>query len=364
MSKNKILFILKRREDYSAPLHSTHRSLSTGLFNSVSFLDDMLRDSGVVESNMEVAIDNNCIDRLVTKHRPTHVIIEALWVVPSKFEILSRLHPKVTWIIRLHSELPFIANEGMAMDWIAEYAKYPNLVIGANAPRMFEEVKIFLRSIGYSGADICKKVTYMPNFYPQGMTKKKFELKDNTINISCFGAVRPLKNHLLQAVAAVKFANKIGCKLRFHINGTRLEMKGEPVLNNLKGMFKHLEGKHELVSHEWMNRDDFLKLCSTMDIAMQVSFSETFNIVAADQVVQGVPIVISREVPWAAPIFCADPTNLDDIVCTLHRTMILSQINVWMHQGRLLKYTNKTRDIWLEYFEPKLSEVIQPYIGK
>ena len=80
---NKILFLLKRREDYNQSLHS-HLGLSTGLFNSASFMDDMLNDEGV-ESYLEVVTDNNCIDKQVSKYRPTHVIIEALWVTPAKF---------------------------------------------------------------------------------------------------------------------------------------------------------------------------------------------------------------------------------------------------------------------------------------
>ena len=98
---SKILFILKRREDYNAKVHS-HIGLSTGLYNSAKFMNDMLVEAGF-NSVLEVAVDNNCIDRLVSKHKPTHVIIEALWVVPTKFSILQKLHPSVQWIVRLHS---------------------------------------------------------------------------------------------------------------------------------------------------------------------------------------------------------------------------------------------------------------------
>jgi hypothetical protein len=72
MKKNKILFILKRREDYNPDKHS-HVGLSTGLYNSASFMNNMLVDAGF-ESNLVVVTDNNDIDREVTKHKPTHVI--------------------------------------------------------------------------------------------------------------------------------------------------------------------------------------------------------------------------------------------------------------------------------------------------
>ena len=139
MKKPVVLFILKRREDYNQHEHNS-KGLSTGLFNSATFMVEMLTKSGI-EANLEIAIDNNCIDKFVTMHRPTHVIIEALWVVPSKFTILTKLHPSVKWIIRLHSEMPFLAGEGMAMDWLGDYTNNKNIQIAANAPRMLDEVR-------------------------------------------------------------------------------------------------------------------------------------------------------------------------------------------------------------------------------
>ena len=284
----KILFLLKRREDYNHVLHSSHLGLSTGLFNSASFMNDMLNDAGV-ESHLEVVIDNNCIDREVAKHKPTHVIIEALWVVPTKFYILQKLHPNVKWIIRLHSELPFLAQEGMAMDWLGDYLSYKNVVIGVNAPRMMQELTDYA-TIKF-GKSIKEKIVYLPNFYPQEYKTKTLDKTKEYIDIGCFGAVRPLKNHMLQAVAAVKFADSIDKKVRFHINAGRIEMKGEPVLHNLRGFFAQIFDRgHELISHTWTPREGFLELCSQMDIGMQVSFSETFNIVGADLVSQGIQI--------------------------------------------------------------------------
>ena len=70
----KVLFILKRRPDYNPIAHSP-MGLSTGLYNSASFVRDMCNGLGI-PAELGVAIDNNCIDRLVNKHQPTHVIIK------------------------------------------------------------------------------------------------------------------------------------------------------------------------------------------------------------------------------------------------------------------------------------------------
>lgn len=347
---NKVLFLLKRREDYSIEKHSSI-GLSTGLYNSAKFMDIMLNESEI-ESHLEVCIDNNNIDAYVTKYRPTHVIIEALWCVPQKFQILTKLHPNVTWIIRIHSEMPFMAGEGNAMDWIGDYASYPNINIACNSPRMLGEIKSFL-SVKYNWSNeyTNERVMFLPNYYPQEFIKKQFNKNKETIDISCFGAVRPLKNHLLQAHAAIKFANKMGKKLRFHINSGRIEMKGDSALSNLKGLFQHMdESGHELISHEWTPREQFLELCGKMDIAMQVSFTETWNIVSGDSISQGVPIVVSSEIPWASYLFLANPVNSDDMVNALHASYNCPQLNVWLNKRKMTKYTNNTRKIWEKYF--------------
>lgn len=336
---SKVLFILKRREDYSAKIHS-HIGLSTGLYNSAKFMNDMLNDAGI-QSVLEVAIDNNCIDRLVNLHKPTHVIIEALWVVPTKFSVLQKLHPSVKWIIRLHSEMPFMAGEGMAMDWLGDYATYKNVIIACNAPRMFREVQLYLGT---------KRVIYLPNFYPQEYhSPKKINKEKDYIDVSCFGAIRPLKNHLLQAFAAIEFAERIGKKLRFHVNAGRIEMNGNSCLNNLKGLFQQIHARgHTLINHQWTPREEFLNLCGQMDIGMQCNFSETFNIVGADLTSMGVPLIGTEEIPWSRSN--ADCTDSSDICSALLRAYKYPRINVFFNQIHLKHYTNKTRKIWIKYF--------------
>jgi hypothetical protein len=350
MPQSKVLFILKRKEDYNKE-RDTNIGVQTGLYNSAAYMNDMLNDSGV-ESKMVVVIDNNDIDREVTKFKPTHVIVEALWVVPSKFNVLNKLHPNVTWIVRLHSEIPFLSNEGMAMNWLGDYGSVKNVVISANAPRALEEVRFYLKTKFKWSYEIAnEKVIYLPNFYPQDYVKKKLNKEKDTVDVGCFGAVRPLKNHLLQAIAAIKFAEKIGKKLRFHINSGRVEMKGEPILNNLQAMFMHLnEAGHQLIIHEWTPREGFLELCSQMDLGMQASFSETFNIVSADLISKGIPMIGSFEIPWICRFFAADAVGSDGLYKALVKSYNNPQVNVFLNQMSLKQYTTKSKNIWVNYF--------------
>jgi hypothetical protein len=346
----KVLFILKRRADFSTEMQ-TKEGLSTGLYNSASFMRDMLQQKSIT-SKMVVVQDYNEIDREVSAWWPTHVIIEALWVIPAKFAELQKLHPRVTWIIRLHSDMPFIAGEGMAMDWLGDYSSFDNVVIAANSPRMLREMRNYYQWCGsMDRITAAKKVVYLPNSYPRKYRWKWPNRFKPTIDICCFGAIRPMKNHLIQAMAAIEFANRIGKQLRFHINVGRVEGRGEPVLRNLTALFEQLNHTgHELIMHEWTPRDQFLDLCHSMDIGMQVSFSETFNIVAADLVSQGVPVVCSTEIPWGVHVFAADTTLSASMVDKLLLTWELPVINAWWHRRKLRSYCRRSQQIWAKYF--------------
>lgn len=343
---NNVLFLLKRKSNYN---ESSDYSLnmSTGLYNSASFVQDMLELSNV-NSSIEVVVDANSIDAAVTKHNPSHVIIEALWVPPSKFTELLKIkrHQNVKWIIRLHSDMPFLANEGIAIDWIFDYLSYNNVEVAVNSERIQRELQDIVDI-----KDMNKKIIYLPNYYPQAYKTKIFE-KSDSINVGCFGAVRPLKNHMIQAFAAIEFANKIGKKLKFHINDGRIEQKGQPVLKNLMSLFENVYDQgHELVMHEWMPHEEFIKVCAEMDILLQVSLSETFNIVAADSVSQGIPLVGSREISWSSNLFSAEPTDSRDITKKLIWTNRFKYLNTYINQQRLTRYTDESKKLWLGYLK-------------
>lgn len=346
--RDRLLFILKERESYWGGLPPdnpvpTHGS--SGLTNSVSFIVEMLERNGI-EAKMVQVPDNNSIDREVTSYRPTHVIIEAYWVVPEKFDVLKRLHPMVQWMVRNHSELPFLAMEGIAMEWTAGYLSR-GVEVMSNSQRAEIDLREAARAWGLSE----RLLTFGPNYYPvQRYMPNAGATKGMGIDIGCFGAIRPLKNQLSQAVAAAAFARLRREKLRFHVNATRIEGRGDAILKNLRAFFDSCI-EAELVEHPWMSHKDFLALVKTMDTVMQVSFSETFNIVSADAVNTSVPVVVSKEVPWIGCYAQADPTDT--------RSMVQILNDIWdqplsQRLGRqwrdLSAYDHKTEAVWIKRF--------------
>lgn len=173
-------------------------------------------------------------------------------------------------------------------------------------------------------------------------------MQDKVINVGCFGAVRPLKNHLLQALASIQFAREKGAFLRFHINTGRVETGGEPVLKNLRSLFLDIPDA-ELVEHKWFEPEEFIHfLHKHIDIGLQVSLTETFNVVSADYVTAGLPIVVSKEVKWASSWSMALDNSLPDIVAKMHRAWNWT-ILIKLNQRLLQKASREAQGRWLDW---------------
>lgn len=332
----RILFLCKKNECYG---FETYTRRSSGLYNSTRFIVESLRARGVHAEILELG-DNNDIDREVTQFKPTLVVIEALWVVPSKFPILMKLHPRVKWAIHLHSQIPFLALEGIAMEWLHGYHRL-GLELITNSPESWEALSV-----------ITPEIRYLPNVYLGKPRTKCFDYPKHAVDIGCFGAVRPLKNQLLQALAAIDFARDLGKTLYFHVNSSRVETGGMPVLKNLVELFAQTP-KAQLVRSKWNEPEEFIDyLHLTIDIGMQVSLTETFNVVTADYITAGCPIVVSKAVAWASRFSTADEECIGDIVSKLHRAYENSCL-VWHNQRLLLKYSGNAQRMWYDYVRQK-----------
>jgi hypothetical protein len=314
--------------------------ITSGLFNSASFVANFLRDSGF-DAILTPIPDSNSIDRVVTEFNPDVVIIEALWVPPAKFDELLKIdrHKKRKWIIRIHSKAPFLANEGLATRWIQQYTtiKHPNIIIAPNTKELTEQLHAaFPRG----------KFVFLPNIYhAKKFHSPVYEHKKTIIDIGCFGAIRPMKNNYQQALAAIEFAERKGKRLRFHVNSSRVEQSGDNVLKNLKALFDN--SPHDLIEHPWMKHREFLHTASKMDIGMQVSFSESFNIVTADFVTAGVPIVASDDIEWMPSLLKCTPTSHKAMIRRLNFAYKWRGLSKWMQNLSLKIYNYKAKLTWL-----------------
>ena len=336
-----ILFILKKRQIYSDNYFTT---VNSGLYNSATFVNNMLIENNIKSTLIEV-LDNNEIDKYVTEFKPKYVIIEAIWVVPSKFEVLQKLHPDVKWIIRLHSELPFLANEGNAIDWLKQYTKYKNVFVSSNS-------KIFNKS---TEPILGEKIYYLPNYYPTSKvifnneTTEKFEKE---INVGLFGAIRPMKNCLTQAVGAMLYADKNLKTLNLHINTQRIEQKGENTLKNIRDLFKGT--RHNLIEYPWLKHSEFIEVVKQMDLGLQVSISETYNIVTADFVNNLIPAVVSKDITFVNDFSVVENINdAEEISNKIESTLKYKKFLTFGNKIKLINNSLLSKKQWLFFFKTK-----------
>jgi hypothetical protein len=337
----RILFICKKNANYG---FVSYTKKSSGLFNSTRFIVESLnaREADVEAKIVEVN-DNNDIDREVHQFKPGIVVIEAFWVVPEKFDVLKRLHPSVRWFCHLHSNVPFLSNEGNAMAWTFGYVERGvNFIV--NSPELYAAMRMIIPH---------ENLIELPNVYLGQMRVPRFiEFQDevddkSAIDVGCFGAIRPFKNHLNQAIAAIHFGVMMKKRLKFHVNASRVE-GGTPQLKNLRALFAQ-HPRAELIEVPWLEPDDFLNyIYGRINLSMQVSFTETFNVVTADSITAGVPIVVSPAIPWVSNKCKADPNDVKSITETM--TKVWRNHRIILKNQQLLKaYSKEAQRLWFDF---------------
>ena len=248
-------------------------------------------------------------------------------MTPTKMAELQKLWPKVKWTVRVHSEIPFLSNEGNAIAWIAAYWSQ-----GVEVAFNSDETALDF--------GILECVSFLPNFYPLRKPRPSRPSSD-CLNVGCFGAIRPLKNQLIQAFAAIQYAKEIGRRLVFHMNGSRIEQNGS---NNLKNISALLEATGQTLElHPWLTHDEFLELISEMDLCLQVSLSESFNITSADAVSMGVPLVGSDAIEWLPKRSRSKVNSAWSIVQAMK---LADSTAVIMNHAALEKYVEDSVKIW------------------
>jgi hypothetical protein len=329
---------------------------SYGLINSSTHIANFLNTLIDIETKVVTVVDANGIDKEVHEYKPDMVVIEALWITGEKLKELIELnkYKKIKWVVRIHSDIGYLSAETFALKYVNNYIALnkTNLFI---APNKEDFSKYLSNAIGYD-------FTYLPNVIITNHEKDDNNQKDNfdVMNIGCLGALRLLKNPAFQALCAIKAADILGKTLHFHITLAKIDtyddehqVKLNPVLKNLEEIFAN--SHHILVKHEWNENAEFQHLIKKMDIGIQLSFSESFNIVAADFINNNKLILVSEAIDWMPGIFKASTINYDEVTKKIifmykHRhSCILKKL---MHRS-LNKYNKKAEKMWLNFIQEK-----------
>jgi hypothetical protein len=70
----------------------------------------------------------------------------------------------------------------------------------------------------------------------------------------------------------------------------------------------------------------------------------------------GVPVVPSREIPWASSWFAADPVDSQDIERKIAHAVTFSWLNKMVHTWWLSCYTTATKKTWLDWLQQQANK--------
>jgi len=330
----RVLFILKER------LYSQSKT-SYGLINSATLVADFLTRHRYHCKVVEV-FDANSIDKEIYNFKPNVVILEALWCPTYKLEELMELkrYRHINWICRVHSNIGFLSVETQGLKLINEYIGLhkTNLTIALNNNKFVDSLSEALRY----------KFTYLPNIITIKDIEPDFLEERRHMDVGCFGAMRILKNQCFQAMCAIRAANRLEKKLFFHIT-PNLSIQNDPVLANLRELFS--ENRHELVVHDWLPNDEFQKLVRSMDFGIQLSFTESFNIVSADFINNNRLIIVSEAIDWLFPLVTTSTIDYEEatqkiIYAYNHRNGILLKAR---ERKCLREYNDGAEETWMRF---------------
>lgn len=235
-----------------------------------------------------------------------HVIISAPWIPAVDMQALSIDHPDTQFAVNCHSNVGFLQADRNGVKLVREMMELemgtPNIHLAGNSRRFCDW------TISAFGAPCA----YLPNlYYLDGEPVPGRPSFDGCVlRIGAFGATRPLKNLMSAAGAALEIARTLRVPLELWLSAGRAEGGGETVLAAVQAMLDGLPHV-KLVMNGWQSWPKFRKVVGHMHLLLQPSYTESFNMVTADGVAEGVPSVVSEAIDWAPDAWKA---SVDDVV--------------------------------------------------
>ena len=155
---------------------------------------------------------------------------------------------------------------------------------------------------------------YLANLYylePERRPYLRAPFSGGTLRVGAFGATRPLKNFMSAAGAAIDIATQLKADLELWLSAGRME-GGSGILDAVRAMTAGLPYV-KLVQSGWQSWPAFRTTVRHMHLLMQPSYTESFNMVTADGVAEGVPSVVSSAIDWAPERWKASVDDVRDI---------------------------------------------------
>jgi len=334
--------------------HSTHNRAShfglgvTALNNAKVLLDNGIRaDVWPVASAAELRCR---LERALRDGAPiTHVVMSAPWIASADWQALAAAFGDTHFAVTCHSNLGFLQADPSAVRLVREGIEIEraswNFHVAGNSDR-------FCRWVSTTFNAAC---SYLPNLYyvdPRRIPKPS-HFDGGTLRIGAFGATRQLKNLVSAAGAAMQLSSDLRTDVELWVSAGRNE-HGDSTTSAIREMTCGTP-RMKLIENGWQSWPQFRETVRHMHLLLQPSYTETFNVVTADGVAEGVPSVVSDAIDWAPQEWKARVDDVADIARVARE--ILGDRRAALKGWRaLVKHNARALDAWLDYLKPPIRQ--------
>ncbi|MDQ6665053.1 MAG: hypothetical protein M3Z23_11740 [Acidobacteriota bacterium] len=329
--------------------HSTHnRASHFGLGVTALNNAKVLRKNGIAAEvwPVESASELRCrLDRALRDDAPvTHVVMSAPWIASADWQALSTAFGDTRFAVTCHSNLGFLQADPSAVRLVREGIEIEraswNFHVAGNSHRFCDWVtKTFNAAC-----------SYLPNLYyvDLGHVPKPSRFHGGTLRIGAFGATRQLKNLVSAAGAAMQLSSDLRTDVELWVSASRYR-HGDSTTSAIREMTCGTP-RMKLIENGWQSWPQFRETVGHMHLLMQPSYTETFNVVTADGVAEGVPSVVSEAIDWAPDEWKARVDDVADIARVARE--ILDDRRAASKGWRALeKHNSRALEAWLDFLK-------------
>ena len=287
-------------KNFAANRNISHIGLGVAAINTAK----VLRREGI-KTDVWPILNARDLQEKLSVAPAKHVIISAPWIPTPEMQALATHFPETDFAVNCHSNVGFLQADRNGVKLMREVME---LELGTSNVHLAGNSTRFCQWVNSAFGAPC---AYLPNLYwLHDFAARQKTFTGGTLRIGVFGATRPLKNLMSAAGAALEIARHMRVPLDLWLSGGRTEGGGDTILGAVREMLQGLPGVN-LITNGWQSWPNFRKTIAHMHLLLQPSYTESFNMVTADGVAEGVPSVVSEAIDWAPNDWKA---NVDDVL--------------------------------------------------
>ena len=288
-------------KNFAASRNISHIGLGVAALNTAK----VLRENGVEADVWPIVNAADLISRLDSS--VSHVVISAPWIPTEQVQRFTAAHPNIRFAVNCHSNVGFLQADTNGVKLMRDGIDIERATWNFNVAGNSRKFCRWLRDT-YSAP-----CSYLPNLYHFDRTASsgRIAYSGGPLRIGVFGATRALKNQMSAAGAAIEIANNLRTTLELWVSGGRTE-GGAGILDAIRTMVNGLPNV-KFVEGGWQSWPEFRRTVRHMHLLLQPSYTESFNMVTADGIAEGVPSVVSDAIDWAPRHWQASADDVLDI---------------------------------------------------